>query len=141
MRHADKVVTVGSTAGIEAVFWGTPSVLIGPSFYQELGATYCPTSHDDVMRMIYADIEPKDNTPALMFAYYLATFGIPFKHFEPEGLLNGCFKGVSLAKLRKSKWRIWLSDRRPVTRPKLSPLASDVGSQDPATSAGQKKAA
>ena len=36
---AEKVVTFRSTVGIEAVYWGKPSILVGPSFYVDLGGT------------------------------------------------------------------------------------------------------
>ncbi len=37
MRHADVVVTYGSTTGVEAAFAGKPVVVMGPSAYDELG--------------------------------------------------------------------------------------------------------
>lgn len=37
MRHADVVVTYGSTTGVEAAFAGKPVLVMGPSAYDELG--------------------------------------------------------------------------------------------------------
>lgn len=37
MRKADRVITYGSTSGIEAAFRGTPTAVMGPSAYQRLG--------------------------------------------------------------------------------------------------------
>jgi len=39
---ADVVVSFGSTVGIEATYWGTPSVLLGPAPYSYLDATHNP---------------------------------------------------------------------------------------------------
>ena len=50
IKHADKVLTFGSTVGIEAVFWGTPSIHAGRSFYQDLEGTYNPGSHEEAHR-------------------------------------------------------------------------------------------
>jgi len=40
IERADVVVTSGSTVGIESVFWGTPSICLGPSLYSHLDAVY-----------------------------------------------------------------------------------------------------
>ena len=96
LKAADIVLTFGSSIGIEAVFWGTPSVLAGPCFYGGLGGTYNPRSHSELIDMLKSDLAPKDPTPALMYGYYLATFGRPFRYFEPTGLFEGRFRGVEL---------------------------------------------
>lgn len=111
IRGANKVVSVGSTAGLEAVYWGTPSILVGPAFYQDLGATYNPASHDELIQLIRANLEPKDIEPALMFGHYSATFGEPFEHFKADGFLDGTFKGAELSPALADRVRIWLLDR------------------------------
>jgi len=93
IKNADKVLTFGSTVGIEAVFWGKPSILAGPSFYTNLGGTYNPTSHEELVAMTMADLPPKDKEPALMYGYYLNSYGTPYKYFVPNGLFDGTFKG------------------------------------------------
>ena len=93
IKHADKVLTFGSTVGIEAVFWGTPSILGGRSYYQNLGGTYNPGSHEELISMLTADLSPKDRTVALMYGYYFQTFGTPFKYFRATGVVSGEFKG------------------------------------------------
>jgi len=96
IKHADKVLTFGSTVGIEAVFWGTPSIHAGRSFYQDLGGTYNPSSHEEVIALLKADLTPKDRTAALVYGYYLNTYGIPFKHFQATGVAAGRFKGQTI---------------------------------------------
>lgn len=96
LKAADIVLTFGSSIGIEAVYWGTPSVLAGPCFYGGLGGTYNPRSHSELIDMLKSGLAPKDPTPALMYGYYLATFGRPFRYFEPAGLFEGRFRGVEL---------------------------------------------
>jgi len=96
IRHSEKVLTFGSTVGIEATYWGKPSVLAGVSFYRNLGATYNPGTHEEMIHLIQSRLEPKDKLGALMFGFYMGTFGIPFKYFEPTGILKGTFRGRHL---------------------------------------------
>lgn len=94
--NASKVVSFASTAGIEAAFWGRPSILAGPSFYQNLGATYNPRSHCEVVELIQRELDPLDKTGALMYGYYMKTFGTKFKYYHPSGVASGEFKGTVL---------------------------------------------
>ncbi|MHC4217558.1 MAG: capsular polysaccharide export protein, LipB/KpsS family [Planctomycetota bacterium] len=96
MRRSSSVVSFGSTAGIEAVYWGTPSILAGVSFYRHLGVTYNPQSHDELIQLLHADLQPKPIDATLAFGYFWPTFGIPFKHFTPDGYFSGRFMGVRI---------------------------------------------
>lgn len=89
IRAADVVVTFGSTVGIEAVFWGKPSILAGRCYWQRLGGTYNPASHDELMELLRARLPAKDKTAALMYGYYKATFGIRFKYYSATELNSG----------------------------------------------------
>jgi len=100
MAKATKVITFGSTVGAEATFWGVPSILVGPSLYRGLGATHNPTSHAQLMCMLRIELSVMDKTGALKFGYYLKTFGIPFKYYCPEGVLEGKFKSVRILPTR-----------------------------------------
>jgi hypothetical protein len=111
IKHADKVLTFGSTVGIEAVFWGTPSILAGRSYYQALGGTYNPTSHEELITLLKADLPPKDRTAALVYGYYLGTFGIPFKYFQASGVQSGKFKGQTLI-ARQPNVTLWIARAR-----------------------------
>ncbi len=93
INQASQVVTFGSTVGIEATFMGKPSILAGKSFYINLGSSYDPSSHEELVELIKSDLEPKSKEKALMTAYFFGTFGIPFKHYQPEDFGLGKFKG------------------------------------------------
>lgn len=93
MRACDKVLSFGSTTGIEATYWGKPSVLAGMCFYRDFGVTHNPATHGELLQMLAADLAPKDREGALVYAYYLSTFGRPFKYFRADGFYTGRFKG------------------------------------------------
>jgi Capsule polysaccharide biosynthesis protein len=111
IKHADKVLTFGSTVGIEAVFWGTPSILVGRSYYQNLGGTYNPASHEELMGLLKADLYPKEIAAALMYGYYFRTFGIPFKYFQATGVASGQFKGQTIL-ARQPSLSLWKARAR-----------------------------
>lgn len=90
---AQTVLTFGSTMGVEATYWGKPSVLAGESFFRRLGAAYTPSSHAELVELLTLPLEPKPKDTALMYGYYLATYGEPFKYFEADGIFSGRFKG------------------------------------------------
>jgi hypothetical protein len=94
--NVGKVVTFGSSMGIEATFWGKPSILAGVSLYRNLGATYNPGSHEELVRLLYADLQPAPKEGALIYGYHRRTFGIPFKYFRAESVFEGQFKSVRL---------------------------------------------
>jgi hypothetical protein len=92
-QAADTVLTFGSSLGIESVYWGTPSVLVGSCFYQNLEATYNPRSVDELPDLLSYQLEPKDREPALLYGYYFATFGKRFRYYQPASSKTGLFKG------------------------------------------------
>lgn len=96
LQHAWKVVTFGSTVGIEAAFWGVPSILAGISFYRDLGATYNPATHEELVEMMVGELSPGDQTGALMYGYFSARFGEPFRYYRATSYDGGEFKGVNV---------------------------------------------
>jgi len=102
MRAADKVVTFGSTTGIEAVFWGTSSILAGTAFYGGLGGTYNPKSHKELIDLLLARLPPKTREAALMYGYYFSSYGIPYRHYKPTDFGEGEFKDRNI--LRSHRW-------------------------------------
>lgn len=108
LRHSNKVLTFGSTIGIESVYWGIPSILAGMSYYRNLGATYNPQTHQELMELIEADLQPTDREKAIIYGYYRSQEGIEFKYYTASGLHEGKFKGVKIAAHRLVRVRIEL---------------------------------
>ena len=100
IQKAEKVITFGSTVGIEATFWRKPSICLGKSLYYELDATYNPSSHDEAISMIISYLPPKPIDGALKYGYYCQTFGYRYIHFKAEKVGKGKFKGVDLSQIK-----------------------------------------
>ncbi len=96
MRKSASVLTFGSTTGIEAVYWGIPSILAGIAYYQDFGATHNPATHDELVELLSTDLQPRPIEPALAYGYFWSTFGVPFEYFAADGLYSGHFKGVRI---------------------------------------------
>ena len=113
MRAADVVVSSGSTAGVEATFWGTPSVLAGPGLYSGMGAAHEPETVDELYDLLERNnLEVADRDAAIRYGFHIATRGEPHVHFEPTGITSGKFKGERLRpsglqrRILKLRWRM-----------------------------------
>jgi hypothetical protein len=120
MDAADKVLSFGSTVGIEATYWGKVSILAGRCFYENLDAVHVANSHAEVMSLLAQDLLPCSRTNALKYGYYMRTFGYPFKYWEPSGFEAGTFRGFPIGETRltrqEGKFIFWLQDHGIDTR-------------------------
>lgn len=107
MTKSEKTITFGSSAGIEAVYWGKVSILLGKSFYAYIEGAYKPSTHDEAVSMIMSDLKPAGKTGALKYGYYLKNFGYRFVHYKPTGLLSGTFKNVDLDAVASFKTKLF----------------------------------
>ena len=116
MFNANKVISFGSSVGIEAAAFEKISILAGQSFYRELGSTFNPENHEELIELVKAEnLEPKSTEGALMYAYYLNKFGRDynfFKRISPfEATLNNKKFGPSLPYLLIRKVGRWKRKR------------------------------
>lgn len=89
------VITTGSTTGIEAVYWNTPSVCLGPSRYSKLGAVYEPNNNKELKELIInAKLLKSKPELSLPYGYFLSTFGHKFIYYKARSLESGTFLGV-----------------------------------------------
>lgn len=96
MEEVDAVVTFGSTTGVEALYAGTPSILIGRALYEDLGCIR-PNGHNDIVTAILGPLPPVDRNLPLQFGFYLRRGGVTFKRFEHRTYLTGKFEDMELA--------------------------------------------
>lgn len=94
LDRAEKVLSFGSTVGIEAAFWGRVSIVAGRSAFEGLGSTYEPSTHDEVVRLIVdTTLHSLPRAGALAYGYYEQTRGQRFQYFEGTDVWEGKFKG------------------------------------------------
>lgn len=94
IQHSEKVIVFNSTVGIEAVFFEKPSILAGKTAYQDLGGNYTPQTHEELIKLaLQQDLQPKDKERALIYGYFLNTFGIPFEFYKADTFFGGAFNG------------------------------------------------
>ena len=71
MDAADKVITFGSTMGIESTYWQKPSISIGFAFYRTLEAVYTPKNTEELWEMINnKELKPIDKKRCLPYGYF-----------------------------------------------------------------------
>lgn len=85
LDKADKVITFGSTMGIEATYAHKPSICIGASFYERLNVVYQPHSVEEIWKYI-DDKSLKDlySENVLIYGYYFMGIynGIIYNKFK-----------------------------------------------------------
>lgn len=96
ITDSDTVVSFGSSVGAEAVYWGTPSVLLGPCFYQNLGGLYRSRSHAETIELLCRDLQPQEADGILKYGFWFQTRGFPHKYFSSTALFEGTFKGETI---------------------------------------------
>lgn len=97
MDRCEKVLTFGSTIGVEATYWGKTSILGGMNFYRALGAAWVAKGDDELLELIESpQLEPRPLEPALMYGLYMTSFGQPFKYYRSTDFETGVFRGTAL---------------------------------------------
>lgn len=80
-----KVVTFGSTIGIEATYLGIPSISLGLNFYMNLNVVYMPKTENEVYKLINdKQLLPKSRLGAIKFGYWWLTFGEKITYRDKE---------------------------------------------------------
>lgn len=85
LDHMNKVVCFWSTMGIESVYWGVPTILVGPAMYVYDDICYRPADKEDLLTLLATDLQPKFNESVYRFgAYFLdkTPLLIPEKHID-----------------------------------------------------------
>jgi hypothetical protein len=119
LLRSNIVVTFNSTMGIEATYWGIPSILCSNAIYERFDIAYQPSTHDEVIKLILSDLKPIKSIDVLKIGYYNSIDGIDFKYYRPIDFFNGIFLEKNLHEthfflvlLRKLKKRIkfWIKN-------------------------------
>ena len=97
MESVDMIVTFGSTMGVEALYWGTPSLLLGEAYYSTIVGLLKPSTHEEACNQISkfkklnTDEKAVNRKNSIKFGYWSLMYGEPFRYFKPSGLFQGNF--------------------------------------------------
>ena len=94
LSACEKIVTFGSTVGIEATFWGKPSILADKAKYENFGYAYRPDSHEELVALLQDELAPMPRDSAAKILYSVSVDGIPYEYFRETGSKNGLTVGT-----------------------------------------------
>jgi len=95
LEQAHAVCTYGSTIGVEATYWGKPSMLLGRAIYDALNVCCRPSSREEIRAFLEnPTIFPIEG--ALMYGAFSESFGIPYQYYQAENLHRGRILGLDL---------------------------------------------
>lgn len=89
--QSDFVVAQGSTIGIEAVYWNKKSILMGHSFYDEIGVTLSKAyTYKDLLFSLSDEGQfIVDPDSCLIYGYYMKMHGVKHCIYKPATLFSG----------------------------------------------------
>ena len=103
MEACEKIITFGSTMGIESVFWGKPSILVGRALYEDVKGCYIPKDRDELIELINKKLDSPDRTGAIKYAYWQTANGHRYIYYKPESVRHGTFMGKYLKNPRAER--------------------------------------
>jgi hypothetical protein len=109
------VLAFHSTMAIEAAYWGKPSIIISASIYKPMGASYAPTSHEELLALIRSTPPAKDKLPALRFGFYQMTSGFTQPYYGGDlakGRSGYTFRDDPIRVDGWTRWRYFWSRER-----------------------------
>ncbi len=122
MNSCEKTIVFMTTMGIEASYWGKPSILLSNSPYKGIGAVYEPDSESAAIQLIcQRDLEAKPREAALAYGGYRRMGAPTLPYSEPLDHCTLTFKGVrpnATQKVLKYYWR-WHSTVKSLPLPQF----------------------
>lgn len=96
MDACEKIITFGSTIGLEATYWGKVSILAGRAYYENFDCFYKPKTHEELVKLLEEDLTPLPTDSVLKYGFHQMAGGIPFEYFKQTGKTSGIFDGVEI---------------------------------------------
>lgn len=90
--RANKVITFGSTIGVEACYYGKPVICLGQSFYEHLDVAYIPKTKEELFSFIDTKLAPKPKENTLPYGYWFNSFGELFRNFTNGNITEKAFQ-------------------------------------------------
>lgn len=118
MFASEKVISFGSSMGIESAYFEKPSLLLKSSYYQDLGSCYFPSCHDELMTLLldpHLPALPVDG--AVKYGYFLSTVGLHLPNLAASSNGGYVYDGASGAVKGGRVSGVTLVDLLRITRP------------------------
>jgi len=104
LNISSKVITFGSTIGVESNFYQVPVICIGDSAYKYLNVCYNPISKSDLFKKINSKLNNKPLLGSYKYGYYMKEFGNNFKYQNSVKIQHGKLMYVLLSVFYKFKF-------------------------------------
>ena len=103
---SEKIITFGSTIGLEATYWGKPSICLGRSYYEDLNVSYHVNSYEELYKMVLKKgLKTLSKEGTLKYAYWSISLGINYQFYKPD-INKGSINRSSLIKLKNKEFQI-----------------------------------
>jgi len=99
MKKAYKVISFGSTTGLEANFFRKPVILLGKGIYFYSEVAYIPENKEEIEALITSDLKPKPILDTLKFGFYFLKGGTKSRYYQESNRGDGIFfkkKGIHI---------------------------------------------
>ena len=93
---AEVVVTMGSTIGYEAVYAKKYTIQLGKSLYYDLEGPINPKNKEEIESLILNSHQRQVPLETIILGYYMNSYGLDFKYYQPLDYMNGSFKNMDL---------------------------------------------
>ena len=91
MEKAYKVISFGSTTGLEANFLRKPVILLGKGIYFYSEVAYIPDNMGEIEALITSDLKPKPIKDTLKFGFYFLKGGTKARYYQESNREDGVF--------------------------------------------------
>lgn len=96
MESADCSISFNSTMGIESVFWGVPSIVLGPSLFAGSDAVHTPNNLKHLEKLMSEKCLSVVPVKSYKFGYFLKNYGKEFSYYHAISLSQGVFLNKNL---------------------------------------------
>jgi hypothetical protein len=102
MKSCDKVLTFGSTTGIEATYHNKVSISFGNPYYKSLDCCYYPQDFSELYEFLSnSNLEPKLQESTYPFSYYQSMVGDPYEYFAYKGKVGSTFNAKEIKRFNQ----------------------------------------
>lgn len=109
----EKALCFRSSMGIEATYWGKPSIVLAPPFYGKIDAVYEPSTIDEAIGLVVARLDPKPKINALKYAAFMRCAGDKLPFSKSINYYTIDFKGKVLEARREVHEWLGACEKRP----------------------------